>query len=236
VGSYPVSLVVTDNSGGHSTAWSGTAQIDSTATDVQFVGQAQANANTANPTVTVPAAVVGGETELLFVSTAVTGVTGDVPGWTQLAQQSSAPLQTTVYQRTAPAGDAGNSVTVPLSAATQVDVQLLVYRGVAPDPVVLSAADANTASHTAPAGTIAVDRSWVLSYWAGRTSTAATWTLPDTITVRGLSYGKLGGHVDTAAADSGAPQAVGSYAAQTASESSPDGKGPAISVVLAPRT
>src|SRR5206468_3523934 len=108
-GSYNVSLVVTDDRGGQSAPW--TAQVTATApaTQVGFVGRAGFNGATATPSVVVPAAVQAGDTELLLVSAGTAGVTTTAPsGWSQIAQLTNSPLETTIFKRVATAGDPGS--------------------------------------------------------------------------------------------------------------------------------
>ncbi len=234
-GDYPVSLVVTDDRGGQSAAWTGTASVTS-GPSVAFDGQAAFDGWSAHPSVTVPSSVQAADTELLFVSTNLSGVTTTVPsGWTQIAQQASGQLETTVFRRTATAADAGSTVTVPLASSGKVALQLVAYAGVDSGPATTAtAADSRTPTHTAPAVTVATAGSWVVSFWAARVTDAGTWTLPGTVTARGTSIGVGGGHVDTAIADSGTAVGAGSYPSQTASEDVFNGKGTTISIVLAP--
>ena len=88
---------------------------------------------------TAPAGISAGDTELLFVTTADT-VTTNAPtgltGWTQLAQQVSGPMVTTVYRRTAAAADSGTSVGVSTGTSTDIDLQMVDYAGVALNPLV----------------------------------------------------------------------------------------------------
>ena len=244
-GTYPVTLTVTDDNGGISSpAWSGTVTVPTAQAPVGFVGEAGYNNSSANPTVVVPGGVSAGDTELLFVSTATNGLTTNLPtglspGWTQIARKTNAPLETTVFQRAATAGDSGKTVTVPLASAVRVDVQLVVYSGVAAGaPVLATAGDTvTTASHTTPAVTVGSTGSWVLSYWADKATTVTTsWDLPAAVIARGTGFGAGGGHVDSAIGDSGAAVSTGSYPGQTATAGTAGGKADMISVVLRPDT
>lgn len=234
-GTYGVSLVVTDDRGAASTAWTGQVTVTAPATAVAFVGAAKANALSAAPAVTVPAGVQAGDTELLYVSTATNGVTTALPsggGWTELTRRINAPLETVVFTRAAPAGDAGSVVSIQLTSSVQVDVQLVVYSGAA-SPRAATSADANTATHVAPAVSVTAGGSWVVSYWSSRNSTSSTWTTPSTVTARQTGVGTGGGHVDSQTADSG-PVASGGYGTVTAGSGSVAGKGDMVSIVLSP--
>jgi hypothetical protein len=238
-GTYAVSLVVTDNRGGQSTAWTGSVDVTVPPSDIQFVAQSAANGSTATPSVTAPAGISAGDQEFLFVTAGTAGVTTSAPtglgGWHQVAQQTNGAIQSTVFERTATAGDSGTVVSVPLAAAAKSDLQFVDYSGVAPDaPVLTSGGDVNSTSHVAPAVSVATPGSWVLSYWSDRTSNTTAWALPGGMTGRGASYGTGGGHIDSVVADSGAAPVVGPYAALSASSTAESGRSNMISLVLLP--
>jgi PKD repeat protein len=235
-GTYNVSLVVTDNRGGQSAPWTGQVSVQAGAATVGYVAQAGFNGSTASPSVTVPRTVSAGATELLFVTVNAAGLTTTVPaGWQQIAQRTNSTLETTVFQRVASSSDAGSTMTVPLAAAAKVDLQLVAYSGVSPGvPVLATAADSSTASHTTPAVSVAAGGSWVVSYWSDRTSNDTIWTLPASVVARGTGYGTGGGRVDSAIADSGSPLPTGQYGGLTASSGATSGRGDMVSVVLAP--
>lgn len=238
-GTYPVTLTVTDDRGGQSQPWTGSVTVQSTASQVAFVGRAGFNGISASPAVVVPAGVTAGDTELLFVSAGTAGVTTSSPtglaGWQQITQRTNSPLETTVFRRTATAGDSGTSVSVALAASARVDLEFVDYAGVSSaTPTLASAADASTASHVTPTVAVTTGGSWVLSYWSDRTSSSTMWTLPSGVSGRGTGYGTGGGRVDTAIADSGQPVAGGDYGALTASSGAVSGKADMVSIVLAP--
>lgn len=238
-GTYTVTLKVTDNQGGQSSPWTGTVGVTAPASQVSFVAQSSSNSGSltaANPSVTVPAATSPGDTELLFVSTGTSGVTPSaLAGWERVTQRVNAPLDTTVFQRTIATGDAG-SVTVPLTTAAKVDLELAVYRGVdSAQAVAATAADSNTANHVTPNVAVTSGGSWVLSYWADRTSVTTTWGLPSAVRARNSgSYGAGGGRVDSALADSGQAVGTGTYGGLTATSTQVSGKGNMASLVLVP--
>jgi Malectin domain/PKD domain len=189
----------------------------------------------AGASLTTPAAVVTGDTELLYVSTAVAGAAGAPAGWTQVAQQNSAPLQVTVYKHTVATGDAGSKISVPISATTAIAVQLADYAAVA-SITAGGSADSATATHTAPAATVTTAGSWVVSYWSDKSSTTTAWNLPSAVTSRDAVIGTGGGRVTDAIADTGAPAATGTYPAQTATVTGgASGKGANLTLVLTPQ-
>jgi hypothetical protein len=237
-GTYGVTLTVTDNSNAQSAQWTGSANPASAATSVNFVAESSFNGSTASPAVTVPNTVSAGDTELLYVATAASGVTTTPAGWTQIAQETNAPLEATVFERVATAGDAGSSVTVPLNVAGRVDLHLVAYSGVAGGtPISAVGGDANTATHIAPGLNVPAGGSWVVNYWSDRTSFASptTWVLPSGVTGRGASSGTGGGHTDSEIADSGAPVS-GAYPTMTATANEVGGKGAMVTIVLTPGT
>ena len=156
-------------------------------------------------------------------------------GWTQVAQQVSGPMTTTVYRRTAVAGDSGTKVTVTTSAATDIDLQMVDYAGVALNALVLkTAADTSTANHTTPTVAVATAGSWVVSFWADRSSGTTSWGIPAAVTVRGTSLGTGGGRDTSVVADSGSPVADSTYGGLTGVSNSTSGRGVTISIVLEP--
>jgi hypothetical protein len=244
-GTYPVTLVVTDNRGGSSSAWNGSVSVTAPAVaPISYVATSHSYAAaSAAPSVVAPAGIQAGDTELLSVTTNTVGTTGTpggtLTGWTQVATQaSSTVLQTTLFRRTAGASDSGAAVSVPLSASSGVSLQLAVYRGVGSAAVVSAgSADASTATHVAPAVTVATGGSWVLNYWTDKSSTTTAWTLPAGVTSRDINIGTGGGRVTVALGDSGAALASGTYPAQTATVTGgASGKGAMLSIVLAPQS
>jgi len=99
--------------------------------------------------------------------------------------------------------------------------------------VTAGAADTSTASHTAPAVSVANGGSWVVSFWSDKSSSTTTWTLPSGVTQRDQTIGTGGGHVTADIADSNAGLASGTYPAQTATVgATASGKGAMISLIL----
>ena len=233
---FTVKLVVTDNRGGVSPAASTTVTTTAPATKpIGFVAKASSySTGTTSAKVVTPAAVNPGDTELLFVSTAVGNVVLTPPaGWTRVTAQTSAPLQAIVFRRTAVAGDAGATVPVALSATSAVAVQLLDYRNVDPTGITgTGVSDAATATHTTPAATVAVGGSYVVSFWSDKSSSTTGWTLPASVTARDVTIGTGGGRVTTAVGDGTA--AAGNYPGRTATVNAASTKGAMLTVLLRP--
>lgn len=231
-GTYTVSLVVTDNGGAQSAVWIGSVTVTAPANAVAFRDSAGFNSVSANPSVVVPSSVQQGDLELLYVSAGTDGQTVAPNGWSLVASRDNTPLETDVYSRVAPAGDAGSKVSLMMRSAVRVDVTLAVYSGAQVDTTA-SAAETNTTKHEAPAIGVNNAASYVVSYWTSRNSTSSTWTPPSAVTVRHTGTGTGGGHVDTELGDSG-PVATGTYPSQIADSGTVAGKGTSFSVVLSP--
>jgi hypothetical protein len=238
-GTYPVTLTVTDNQGA-TDVWSGSVSPVGGDAPVSFVGAAAFTGSSASPSVIVPPGVSTGDTELVFITVNTVGVTSSptgLSGWTQVAKLTNSTMETTVFQRTASSGDSGVKVSVPLTKSERLDLQLVDYSGVASGTVpITTAVDNYTGSHVAPAIAVTAPGSWVLSYWADRSTTTTGWTLPASVTGRKVTVGTGGGRISAATADSGATVATGTYAALTATTAnSTAGHGDMMSVVLAPQ-
>ncbi len=241
-GTYNYTLTVTDDRGMASPVFSGSVVVTAPSTPpIGFAASAHSYATaTTAAKVTTPSAVAAGDTELLFVSvgnsTATSSVIGPPSGWTQIGAKNPYPLQTAVFQRTATASDAGSVVTVPLSASSAAAIQLVDYTGVGSSAIgVTDASDTSTASHTAPPGPVATSGSWVVSFWADRSSTTTAWNLPGGVTQRDVTIGTGGGRVTGVVGDSNSPVATGTYPAQTATVNAASGKGAMFTLVLPPR-
>jgi PKD repeat protein len=240
-GTYPYSLTVTDDQGLSSAPVGGSVTVTNPSTSVGFRAASQAYVKSATvasgAAVTAPSAVRAGDTELLFVSSAAEGATGTPAGWSLLGQQSSSPLQVRVFERTAVAADAGAKVSVPVLAASGIGLQLADYSGAGPAVTVVGASDSGTASHATPPSTVSRAGSWVLSYWADRSSTTTGWTLPVGVSARNTVIGTGGGHPSAAIADSGQPVAPGPSPARTATVTGgASGKGAMLTLVLPPQS
>ena len=191
-------------------------------------------------TLTTPT-VVTGDTELLFASASVSGATVTPTGWTLIRRQTSDPLETSVFRRTADSADAGTPVLVTTTAGA-VSAQLLDYAGVGSAALVTAGVSddisyVNPTKHTTPAVPITVPGSWVVSFWVDKTSSSppSRWTLPASVRARRATPATGANRVDAVVADTNRPAGTGSYRPLTASVSAQSGRGVDISVVLAPQ-
>jgi PKD repeat protein len=215
---YTVKLTVTDNRAGTATA---SQQVRANAADIDYVGTDVYNGNTTNATVTIPASVQPGDGLVLaFTGNDSTRTVTPPSGWQQVGTQSSTASVSTIWQRVATAGDAGQTVSVGLSDYSKANLRVLVYRGTnATAPVATAAKSAESAtatSHISPKATVTAARGWVVTYWSDKSSTTGAWTAPAGVTSRGVSLGTGTGRVTSLTADSGGTVPTGTYGGLTA--------------------
>jgi len=120
--------------------------------------------------------------------------------------------------------------------ATKIDLSLSAYSGTSSTPVVAFASAAETvsrATHTTPSINVSTGGSWVVSFWADKSSATTTWTPPAGQVQRALSVGSGSGRITSLEADSGAAFAPGVWAGQTATANSASAKATLWTVVLA---
>lgn len=234
-GSFTATLTVTDNAGGTGSATVAVSPAPLPATPVAFRAVAAVNKVSAAPAVAVPAAVQAGD-QLLLVATSGTATTQSAPaGWTQVAQQASTVVTTTIWQRTATAADVSSTVTVALTASTKVDVHLLAYAGAGPVSVVTTAGAGSGTVHTAPSAAVATSGSWVLRYWADKSSTTTSWVGPADVTVRDTLFGTGAGYISTLIADSGTAVPTGTTGTSVATTGTPSSRDLTATIVLPPK-
>jgi len=214
-GTRTVQLTVTDNAG--ATASTSRSVTVGTAA-VAFVAAATSNASAATNRVTVPASVQAGDTLVLYFTANSTGATLTPPaGWTQLESVTGDNVLGRLWTRTATASDAGSTVTVSFSTTIKSDLTLAAYRtsGGGASTVVAHAAGLDQtlgSSHRAPAVTTTAAGQWVGTYWAAKTSSAVTWSVPGGQAVRATSTTTGGGLVSAVAVDSAGPVPQGPVA------------------------
>ena len=241
-GTYNVSLTVTDNNGSPTTLVKPVSVVAVPLSNIAFRGSASSSANVTVAKVTVPASVQAGDEMLLFATTNTnTNVTTGPVGWTFVSEQiSGTDTRTRLYSKVAGGADAGTQVALTYASATKVDLSLSAYSGVdQTTPISAATSAAETVSrttHTAPAVTVAAGGSWVVSYWADKSSATTGWTAPAGMTARVQSIGTSGGRITSLEADSGAPVLAGTWTAQTATASAASAKATLWSVVLNPDT
>lgn len=241
-GTYTVRLTVTDDDGATGTTTRSVAVQQASSPPISFVGVRSSNATVTTANVTVPGAVLADDGLLLFESVASDTVSVGAPTgvgtWTLLATQPAGTMVTRVYSRVAAAGDAGKTVSVALGAFAKVDLQLVAYRGTgAPSPIDVIATRADTtstASHITPIISVNDDKSWVVSYWADKSTSTTSWTVPTGVVTREIVLGSGSGYVTSALADSGAAVLPGAYGGLAASTNQPVTKAVTVSLALRP--
>jgi PKD repeat protein len=238
-GTFAVALTVTDNQGAVNAKSVNLTVSGVAATQIAFRASAAAQANAAVQKVTVPAAVHSGDVMLLLASSnSVSAVTTDPAGWTFISQRTSgAPdLSTRLYEKVATGSDPGSQVSLTYAAAGKVDLTIAAYSGVDPTTPIASFASAgetvSRAAHATPGGTVASTNSWVVSYWADKSSATTGWTAPAGQTQRSLSVGSGSGLVTSLLADSGAAVSTGPSNALTATASAASAKATMWTIIL----
>ena len=118
----------------------------------------------------------------------------------------------------------------------KVDLLVAAYSGVnTTTPVSAFASAGETVSrttHTAPSTTVANAGSWVLSYWADKSSATTTWTAPAGQTQRSLSVGTSSGRITSFLTDTNAVVPTGARSGITATADSASAKATMWTFVL----
>ncbi|HEY6748291.1 MAG TPA: PKD domain-containing protein [Mycobacteriales bacterium] len=240
-GTYSVVLTVTDNNGATATA---TKSVTVTApppvtNPIAFRATAGTQVNATSAAVTVPAAVQAGDAMVLVMTSNSSTVTyGDPAGWTLVDTATTTGITTRVYSRVATASDAGTAATVTSSGTVKLDLRLAAYantRTTTPVSALAKAVDtATVAAHTTPTASVTGSGSWVLSYWADKSSTTTAWTAPAGQTVRGVTIGTGTGRVTSLLTDANGPAPAGTVGGLTATTDAAGTKATMLTIVLAP--
>jgi PKD repeat protein len=234
-GTYTVTLTVTDAAGA---AASTTQQVSVSAptAGVAFRAATKAAAQGTAVSVTVPGAVQTGDVLLLMVTGNQNSGTRALvapAGWASLGVRDDQTMQTRVWWRRATAADAGSTVRLTsANGGLKWNVQVLAYSGVTGTPSAVSAAEAKwTGSHVTPTTTAPVN-AWAVQYWADKSNTTTTWTVPSGTRLRLLNADdRTSGRVSSVSADLG-PVAAGTVGGLTAVSNGPNGKATMWTVVL----
>lgn len=243
-GTKTITLRVTDDEGAVSAPVTRTAEpvVGGGGTDgdsIAFRAAAETSWNQTTARVTIPASVRETDGMLLFVTSNIAGALTSPPeGWTFVSRRVDTDTETTLYSRVAAANDAGRNAAVTFSATAKSTLTLLAYDGTAVDnPVGTFASLAEStfrATHTTPGAQVGQDGSWVVSYWADKSSGTTSWTLPAGQTARSTAVGTGTGRITSVASDQGAPATAGASPARTATANASSGKATMWTVVLRP--
>jgi hypothetical protein len=186
--------------------------------------------------VTVPASVQAGDRMVLVMTSNSSTVTyGDPAGWTLVDSGTTTGVSSRVYSKAATAADAGSAVTVTASAVNKMDLRLAAYANADGISAHAMAFDTTaTTSHSTPTVTVAGTGSWVLSYWADKSSATTAWTAPAGQTVRGSTIGTGTGRITSLLTDGNGPAAAGTAGGLAASTDVAGTKATMVTLVLAP--
>lgn len=150
-------------------------------------------------------------------------------GWRQVGEVDSSVIHSIVWERVAGESDPGSQVTVALSSYARIDLRLVAYSGTdskAPIIELASKADYESSdTRTTPSLDVSRDGSWIVSYWADKSSDTTTWTAPDGAEERSSSVGTGGGSISALVADAGSAAGAGLHEGVAATLDVPGGKG-----------
>ena len=237
-GTYTITLSVTDDDGAtDDTSSSQVVVAAPAASTVSYVGGAVNQGNVATPNVTTPSTLSAGDRLVMVLSlnssSRVLSPPTGITDWTVLDTTTSGSMQTRVYTKVATAADANKRVTVSLDGAAKYTMTVAVYSGVRAGSVVHAdfAETVNQAGHAtptvdAPAG------SWVVSYWADKSSATTGFALPGPVTGRQALCSTGTGHVCSSLADSGGAVPTGQYGGLVATADAASGTATTWSIVL----
>ena len=235
-GAYPVKLTVTDP-GGHSGAVTQQITVSNSAGAVSFRAAASSNINTIAPKVTIPQAVLAGDSLLLLASTNRDGTLSTPSGWTLLGTQSDSPdIKSWVFTRMAPPGAAGSTVSMTEDANSKTSLTLLAYSGAGAITTTASTSETDIVKQTAhrsPAVSVAAGGSLVISSWVDKSGTDHGWTLPPSVALRNASAGSGLGALSAATGDSG-PVSAGTWPGLTSASGVASVKEVSWSIVVPP--
>lgn len=235
-GSYLISLTVA-NEAGLTGSTTRSVNVSSSGVPISFRASASTKGYATSETLTVPAAVRSGD-GMLLVATGGHGASLTGPGgWTLVSNVNNSSITTTLWSRVATAADAGQQVTVGFGDIHKGSVQLLAYSGTstaAPVATVArTATSGSTSSPTTPTVTVAADSSWLVSYWAAKSTAITSMTPPGGELVRSTAYGTGGGRITSVASDKGSAVPAGTAGGLTATTNQPETAGTNWSIVLA---
>ena len=186
---------------------------------------------------TTPTTVSAGDRLVLVLTlnanNRVMGAPTGITGWTVLDSTISGTMATRVYTKVATAADADKRVTVPLDAAAKYTMTVADYSGVRAGTLVYAdvAETVVRVGHTTPS-MVAPAGSWVLSYWADKSSATTGFALPGSVTGRQALCGTGSGRICSSLGDSDGAVPTGLYPGQEATADSATGTATMWAIVL----
>ncbi|MCX6465541.1 MAG: phytase [Pseudonocardiales bacterium] len=236
-GSAPqvVTLTVRDGEGAIGFA-SGAATPTGTTAQIVQVAAAATNGNRTTHAVQIPGQVRQGDTLLVFFAGNVATTVTPPAGFAQVRAVGADGAVGRLWWRTATAADAGRTIGVTTPVLVKSDLTVAAYRGVpATSPAAGARIDTTVAAtRTTPQVTVAEPGSWLVSYWADRSSTTTAWATPPGQVTRSATTGSGGGHITAVLTDGAAPVATGTRGGLAATANSAGSRAVTLSVVLAP--
>lgn len=237
---YVITLTVTDDDGAsaRATRTVAVAEPPPASSPLEFRAATSAGGNGTTARLTLPDSVIEGDVVLLFLTTNSSTSAPAAPlGWSMLGTQTGGnpDMRTTFYWKTASVGDADSAVQISLLAFVKYDATVLVYGGASQTPVAGWAASAESISettHTTPPIEVMAEGTWVVSFWAAKSSSSIVWSAPPSQVQRITTAGAGGGRLTTLVVDSGSPAARGTWEGIGAQTSMAIGKVTMVSVAL----
>ncbi len=221
-GTRTVILTVADEAGLQDTE---IRPVSASIAGVEFVGATGSSGNSTNHRVAVPEGTQAGDLLVMLLTTNNTNASVANPsGWTGLETLDGSNIRGRAWTRVATAADVGGTVTVATSGYAKSALSLAGYRATGGGPGLLvhaHAGELSTAresSFASPTSTLTEEGSYVLSYWAAKSSAPVTWTAEAGQQSRSTAAGSGGGAIYALLTDSGmggAPGPVGGVVAET---------------------
>ncbi|MGE3377115.1 MAG: PKD domain-containing protein [Nocardioides sp.] len=236
-GDKSVTLTVTDNEGSTGSVTKTVTAVAPIASNISYVDSATSAATVAatSASVTVPAGVIAGDTLVLYGSWADPGDATLNQPWAKVGTRSVTGLASSVWVGTAGPATAGSSLQVTLPASVKSTLTLVVYRNagatLAPTAIA-SATDNSSLTHTAPT-VDASSGSWVLSYWADKSSWTTGWSVPGGQVQRATALGTGSARITSSVSDGAGPVAAPGVAGGVTATSAPQASTRAISWTIA---
>ena len=243
-GTYPVTMVVKNDSGAAGTVTSNvTVDADPNppvSTPVAFVDSV-ASTNTGSvlvSSVTIPGTVQAGDVMIASFGTNSGTVDVTAPaGWAVVATANTASMRGMFITKVAVASDAGSTLSMQTANYGRATLVLSAYRNaqLAAASFVMQPETVSRAAHTTPTAT-AASGDWVLQYWSDKTAATTGWTAPAGQTVRQTGAGTGAGHLSWLQTDSNGPITGTTAGGSTATASSSSASAVMGTVVISPAT